>query len=405
MPIAFRASVASGFPSFVLPAVTPLRVLAIANYFAGLGGVESIVRGHHEQDAAHGLDSRFIAYWEPAPKGWPRARALDLNESLSIRAARGRFAAAFPDFVPEVAVVHTDWGWPFFADLDRAPRRIAYLHSDTPGLDAKLAKIVHWADGFVCVSDRLVERVRTHLPGLAAERLLKVDAPIDAPELPARTAAPAGRPLVLGFCGRVVNEQKRVDRFPELAQRLDALGVSYRMEFLGDGLERPGLEQQLSDRAKFVFHGRQGGADYWRIVAGWDAITFVSDYEGTPLAELEAMAVGVLPLHPRLASGGDHYAGQVAARLVYPPGDLAALAEGVRWLSGLAGDEWNALRVRSRTAMSAHLGGGYRRKFSEFGRHIAALPAREKRPLPRWFFPRDRLTFGLIRRLSAWRRR
>ena len=382
----------------------PLRVLTVTNYFAGLGGVESIVRGHHEHDAAQGIDSRFIAYWEPPPPGWPRATALDLREDLTIGAARRRFADSFPDFAPEVAVYHTDWGWPFFANLDRAARRILYLHSDSPGLDRKLARVVHWADGFVCVSDKLAERVRTHLPGLPAERVLKVDAAIDAPELPVRNDAPAGRPLVLGFCGRVVNEQKRVNRFPELVQRLDALGVAYRLEFLGDGPERAWLEAQLPDRTKFTFHGRQSGAAYWRIVTGWDAIVFVSDYEGTPLAELEAMAVGVLPLHPRLDSGGDHYAGRVDPRLVYAPGDLAALAESIRWLGGLPGGEWNALRTRSRAAMSAHLGDGYRRKFTEFVRRIAGLPALEKRPLPRWYFPKDRLTFGMIRRLSELQR-
>lgn len=382
----------------------PLRVLTIANYFAGLGGVEAIVRGHHDHDAAYGIDSRFIAYWEPPPPGWPRATALDLSEGLAIGTARRRFADSFPDFTPDVAVFHTEWGWPFFAGVDRAARRILYLHSDSPGLDRKLAKAVHWADGFICVSDKLAERVRSHLPGLPAERLLKVDAAIEAPELPVRHEPPAGRTLVLGFCGRIVNEQKRVDRFPEIVQRLDALGLSYRIEFLGDGPERAWLEAQLPDRTKFVFHGRQSGAAYWRIVTGWDAITFVSDYEGTPLALLEAMAVGGLPLHPRLDSGGDRYAGAVDPRLVYAPGDLAALAESIRWISTLKDDEWQALRSRSRTAIAAHLGDGYRRKFAEFVRHIAALPPLEQRPLPRWFFPKDRLTFGMIRRLSELRR-
>ena len=382
----------------------PLRVLTISNYFAGLGGVEAIVRGHHDQDAAHGIDSRFIAYWEPPPKGWARATALDLHEGLAIGTARHRFADSFPDFEPEVAVFHTEWGWPFFAGLDRAARRILYLHSDSPGLDRKLARVVPWADGFICVSDKLAERVRRLLPGLPAERVLKVDAAIDAPELPVRHDAPAGRTLVLGFCGRVVNEQKRVDRFPELARQLDALGVGYRIEFLGDGTERAWLEAELPDRTKFVFHGRQSGAAYWRIVTGWDAILFVSDYEGTPLAELEAMAVGVLPLHPRLDSGGDHYAGAVDPRLVYAPGDLAGLAGSIRWISGLEAAEWNTLRARARAAMAAHLGDGYRRKFSEFVRRIAALPPLEKHPLPRWYFPKDRLTFGMIRRLSGLRR-
>jgi hypothetical protein len=117
------------------------------------------------------------------------------------------------------------------------------------------------------------------------------------------------------------------------------------------------------------------------------------------------MSVGVLPFHPRLDSGGDRYAEAVDPRLLYPPGDLEALARGIQWFGVLGRDEWSALRRRARTAMSAHLGEGYRAKFSEFLRRISTLPPAEKRPLPKRPFPTDWLSFAMTKRLAQWRRR
>ncbi len=387
--------------------MSPLRVLTISTQFAGLGGVESILQGHHQHDAAYGLDSRFICFWEAPTEGWARVAYLNFDTQVRFRTARQRFAAAFPAFTPDVAVYHTEWGIPYFGDLDRAPRRVLYVHSDVPGLEGQLVTRLPIVDGVVCVSDPLVERVRKLAPDLSGDRILKVDAALEVPPLPIRSSRSTADPLVLGFCGRIAIKQKRVDRFPELVRQLDALGVSYRLEFLGEGDELAWLQEQMSGLSRperFLFHGRRSGADYWKSVSQWDAILFVSDYEGTPLAELEAMAVGVVPFHPRLVSGGDLYAGRVAPECVYPPGDLSALAGAVHWLGVRTGPERSALSQSARAAMSAHLGDAYRKNFTAFLRRLVELPSRAQRPNrgPWWG---DWLTFAQREKLSTWRQK
>ena len=176
----------------------PLRVLSIGTQFAGLGGVESVLRHHHETDAAEGIDSRFLVFWEDPATGWPRARFLGFRDQLSIRAARRRVAEALPGWQPDLVVYHTTWGWAYFDDLlPAAARRILYLHSDTPGLDAQLQTRAHWADGFACVNDRIVERVLAARPDLSAGRLLRVLYPIDPPSVMPSPTRPWASPCLL----------------------------------------------------------------------------------------------------------------------------------------------------------------------------------------------------------------
>ena len=383
----------------------PVKVLSVGTQFAGLGGVESVLRSHHDTDADQGIDSRFLVLWEDPAPGWPRARFLGFRDNLSIRQARRRVSEAVPNWQADVVVYHTIWGWPYFDDLFPPARRILYLHSDTPGLDEQLQTRAHWADGFACVNDRIAERVMQARPDLSPDRLLRVLYPIDPPaDLPGPNR-PWGSPLRLGFCGRLAHEQKRIDRIPELVNRLDAAGIQYQLEFLGDGPERAWLESQLPNRKRFVFHGRKSGTEYWSILSSWDALLFVSDYEGTPIALLEAMAAGVIPIHPAIGSGGDRYAAEVDPVLAYPAGDLAALAALISDLAQWPAPRIETVRRRASDRVRGHASAVYRATFAAFLRHIASQP-----PLPRRLLPArppglDWLSFRATRQLMDLRRR
>lgn len=386
------------------------RVLTVSTQFAGLGGAEAILRGHHDHDAAYGIDSRFTIFWEPQQEGWPHTRFLDLQINQSVRSARARFAAAHPGFHPDIAVYHTDWGWPYFADLDRASRRVLYLHSDFPGLERQLASRVHWLDGVICVSTKLRDRVLEYAPDLGSERCLVVEASISPPNLPEIQPTPAvspDRPWVLGYCGRVVREQKRVDRIPPLLALLDRTGLPYRLEILGEGEDREWLLSQLPKESQnqVRYLGKQSGSAYWHTLAGWDAIVFLSDYEGTPIALLEALSQGVLPLHPALDSGGDRLAASVDPHCIYPVGDLEQLTNRVVWLARQSAESRLALQLKAQAAVSPHLGETYRTRFAAFIQHILRLPERTKQPLPRRPFPLDWMSFRTLETLGKWRRK
>ena len=227
------------------------------------------------------------------------------------------------------------WGLQFLADLMPTQRRVGLLHSDWTDLQPFLRSQRGLLDGMLCVSNALVDLVTECLPELAeANRIKIIPYPVDGlPRCP-RGSLLAKRPVVIGWVGRMQDEQKRVERLPALLKAFDEAQIDYRFELLGDGpREETWLRQQLpSERS--VFRGRQTGDDYYSVLSGWDFITSVSDYEGLPISMLEAFSAGVLPLCPAIGCGGDEYAAEAWPRLylgrvrLWPSGRSSEVALG-----------------------------------------------------------------------------
>lgn len=382
----------------------PLRCLHTNIKFSTLGGAQSILRAHHQHDAEVGLDSRFLVYLEPPDSTWSRARFVDFNWDWSLRRTRNRIRTLLQDFKPDVSVYHTTLAMPYLADLDRSPRRLLYLHGPLPVLEEQLASRKFWVDGVMAVSDELLNLARSIAPHWEPERFHRIYAPIFPPSIPVNPGRPAGKPLVLGYSGRLQVEDKRVDRLPDLCRQLEAAGVDFRFEILGDGPERTTLEQALPDRTRVVFHGLQTGDAYWRILSQWDAIVFLSDREGTPVAQLEAMSLGVLPVVPSVHSGADAYARRVNEGLVYPIGDLGALTRLIRQLTD-PGTPWSTWRRAARNMLAAHDSRCYLEGFASFIRDIVEMPAAPRRPFPAQPFPVGFLPLKAMAPLAEWRRR
>jgi glycosyltransferase involved in cell wall biosynthesis len=377
--------------------MAPLKITHCFTALRSLGGVESVLRHHYANDARFGLDSRFVIYFEAAGEPLERVDFLDFSARLSIRQMRRRAAAAFSKRPSQVVIYHGMWGMRTLAGPDLSDRRLLILHGTTPGMNTPLRACGPWVDGILGVSQPLLRLVEQCVPRLAKERLAWLPYPVTAPAaLPVVAPAPPPRRLVLGVCGRLTCEQKRIDRLPQLFARLNAAGLDYRAEFLGDGAERPWLEGQLPDRHKFLFHGRKSGDDYWRILRGWDVILSVSDYEGTPIAVLEALSQGVIPIYPRIDSGGESYAEEVGPGLVYAPEDFDQVLRTLEELRQLPESEFERLRQRGRAAVERHLGDAYMQTFGDFVRKMAAEPAVAPRQVPARSFPIDRLPYAWL---------
>ena len=380
------------------------RLMHHAQVFRSMGGVESVLKHHHEADARQGIESRFVVHNEEASPPVERVVFLGLDQRSTIHQARIRMKEAVAQASPEVAVYHSVWGMSYWADLDGARRRILVLHSDHPGLAESLRQREGWIDGVLCVSEPLRQLVAGSLPRLAGDRVGLIPYPVLPPLKPTPKAPLNNRTLVIGFCGRLIHEQKRVDRLPALCAQLDEAGLNYRFEFLGEGPERAWLETRLANRTKFLFHGRKSGDDYWRVLDRWDAIAFVSDYEGTPIALLESMSMGVIPVYPRIHSGGDAVVAKAGPELLYEPGDFARVAALLVEMGRMSPEQLDGLRSRCRQAVSPHLGDCYISTFAEFVQRIAQAPriSREKRQKLLW--PIAYLPLSWVARIGLLRR-
>jgi len=197
----------------------------------------------------------------------------------------------------------------------------------------------HWQQASVAVSDELGQRLRTERPGVSIE-VIHNGIDLDALALlreKHRAHAVGQRPRRVAFLGRLV-PVKRVDLFLEMARQcLDAKGGGLTFDVVGEGpltAELQGLADRLGLQGRVTFHGFR--SDAVAMLADVDVLIFSSDHEGTPMAALEAIGIGV-PVVARAVGGlPELLSGVVGCRLVEGD-DPTALASAV--LAVLGGHE------------------------------------------------------------------
>ena len=373
-----------------------MRLTHFFTYFRNLGGVQSILKRHHSREQ----DSHFLFSFEANNFKEPNISGLGVDGWDSIRCIRKKLAKHSDLFPNSVAVCHNMWGLQFLAQLIPAKRRIGILHSDWTTLRPFLQSQKELLDGVLCVSNTLMELVAECLPELSKDnRIQLIPYPIDGvPIIPNRMSL-VKRPVIIGWIGRMQEEQKRVDRLPSLLKAFDDAQIDYRFELLGDGPMQEWLEKQLpADRT--VFHGRKSGDDYYSTLSKWDFITSVSDYEGLPISMLEALSAGVLPLYPTIGSGGDEYAEKLSSNFVWEAFQFEQAASKLNLLLKQPEATLHQSRLNALNLTARHSESEYFRIFDSFTQQIVDLPRISNAELPnRPFYFSDQLPFGLITRI------
>jgi glycosyltransferase involved in cell wall biosynthesis len=210
----------------------------------------------------------------------------------------------------------------------RVPVVVAHEHTwDYEGqplrrlLDRRL--IGRHADAFVAVSDADRERMIA-IEGVPAAKVRVMPNPFvpgagGGGDLRAELGLGADVPLVGIAC--ILRPQKAVE---VLLDAFALVGASAHLVVAGDGACRPALERradELGVAARTHFLGLRH--DVGAILAGLDVAAISSDFEGTPLFALEAMAAGT-PLVATAVGGLPSLLD--GAGVLVPPRDPAALA-------------------------------------------------------------------------------
>lgn len=153
-------------------------------------------------------------------------------------------------------------------------------------------------DVYVCVSSDITrEMIRR---GIEDNRVYTMICPVNCPKKLTRAyTIQRQQPVRLGYAGRIVALQKRMDLMEKLIEALEAQKTNYYFELAGEGdyLQRMQefiIERHLQEKVKFV-----GVLDKQEIGSFWndkDICINIADFEGRSRAVAEAMANGVVPI-------------------------------------------------------------------------------------------------------------
>lgn len=154
--------------------------------------------------------------------------------------------------------------------------------------------------GVVCVSEYLRQCILSLKPNGVEVRRIACGVPV-----PADTAKPPGGILRIAYLGRMVEEAKRVSEVARAFSRATREIEGVEAVMFGDGPARPQVEQILAKEAanRVRVIGHLPDDSLHKSLRGCHAIVLLSDYEGLPMALLEGMACGCVPVCLRIRSG------------------------------------------------------------------------------------------------------
>lgn len=182
-------------------------------------------------------------------------------------------------------------------DVGRAV--VLILHGDTPyyyDLAAKHDAVVH---AYVAASRRMHSRLLEILPHRASSIFYL---PYGIP-LPPRVRTPAPGPLRLIFAGRLEHQQKGVMDLPAIDAGLRARGVARTWTIAGGGPDEARLREAWSGAPAVTFTGTLAQEATVELLADHDVFVLPTRNEGFPLALLETMGTGTVPVVSDIPSG------------------------------------------------------------------------------------------------------
>jgi colanic acid/amylovoran biosynthesis glycosyltransferase len=176
------------------------------------------------------------------------------------------------------------------------------MHSDDPDywcVAEGLTPETHGGSS-VCVSQFLAQELHQKLPATTPQ-VIPYGIPISSVH-----ATFSDQPFRVVYSGRLVEQQKCINQVMRTLISACRSSSQIEADVIGDGPEREAcqhlvLEAVLADRIRFL--GRVPPEQVPTLLARSQAILLMSDFEGLPVALLEAMACGVVPVVRSIPSG------------------------------------------------------------------------------------------------------
>lgn len=169
------------------------------------------------------------------------------------------------------------------------------IHSDDPDYWAQAEEVKPWERNgrTVCVSKHIASLVREK--NMDPQPVV-IPYGVDASE---KSASLSDAGFRVAYIGRIVERQKRMSLVMESLIQACRLNPRIEAVIIGDGPELERFKQQVVRarlQARIIFTGRVPPREVAKNLATVQACLLMSDYEGLPVALLEAMSMGIVPV-------------------------------------------------------------------------------------------------------------
>jgi glycosyltransferase involved in cell wall biosynthesis len=239
----------------------------------------------------------------------------------------------------------------------------------------------------VAVSPKVAESARRWVPRRPVLQILSgVDLP-DESLLAQRLSFE--HPIRLIFIGRLEHTHKGVLWLPDILRACLDRGFAATLTIVGDGPDAERLQRLLAERSLERQTQLLRGIpprEVYRLLTQSHALLMPSQFEGLPLALLESLACGCVPVVSRLPGITDIAVTHGQTGLLVRTGDVAGFADAVVSLAGNAA-QWErmsgACRERARQSFSVDaMGSSYLRLIQDARNGHYPLPLPRKNQLP-----------------------
>ena len=215
-------------------------------------------------------------------------------------------------------------------------RILGILHSDQDEHYLHAYRMAYYWDRIITVSSTIRRRLLSINPGLTAKtELIRYGIPIGSVNQKELARQRNSNPIRLVYTGRLVQEQKRILDFVELAECLERREIDFRLTIIGEGEDQEELASRMQtfiDRGQVRLPGRLSRGDVFRELKQHHAFCLLSDYEGLPLSMLEAMATECVPVATRIESGISEILTHYRNAMLSPMRNVEAMADNVQLL-------------------------------------------------------------------------
>jgi glycosyltransferase involved in cell wall biosynthesis len=180
-------------------------------------------------------------------------------------------------------------------------RIIGVAHTDEPMYYDYLKHYEPIIHIFVAVSEDIAAKLKKVIPD-RQDDIVTRPCGVDIPSQLVRGYSTTPEAIKLTYAGRIENDQKRIYDLVNLAKILEKNKVNFHLKIIGSGDQETWLCKEInlvnasSERQRITF---EGGVPYSQMPDCWkdtDICVLVSNYEGTSISMLEAMAQGCVPV-------------------------------------------------------------------------------------------------------------